>query len=109
LRAERRIFEENKVISNLLIANIILQNYHTFIKRHCNRGEHEGISLNTYIITLLSEKHVERKILKEVVALKRMLEIMNTQIMSGTYNASHYIHKIEERIDKYRGKKNKKS
>ncbi|MGB2845828.1 MAG: toxin-antitoxin system HicB family antitoxin [Candidatus Aminicenantaceae bacterium] len=69
----------------------------------------ESVSLNTYIITLLSERHVERKMLKEVAALKRMLEIMNSQIMSGTYNASNSIHKIEERRDKYRGKKNKKA
>jgi len=71
-------------------------------------AENEGISLNTYIITLLSERHIERKILKEVAAIKRMLEIMNTQIMSSTYNASNSLHKIEERRGKYRGKKNKR-
>lgn len=72
-----------------------------------NRAKNEGVSLNTYIVTLLSYRHTGRNLLKEVAALKRKLEIMNSQIMS-TYNASHSLHKIEEREDKYRGKKNKK-
>lgn len=70
-----------------------------------NRAKDEGVSLNTYIVTLLSERHIGRNMLKEVAALKRKLEIMNSRIMNSTYNASHPIHKIEERRDKYRGKK----
>ena len=71
-------------------------------------AENEGISLNTYIITLLSERHIERKLIKEVTDLKRMLEIMNSRIISDTHNANHSIHKIEESNERYRGKKNKK-
>jgi len=70
-----------------------------------NRAKDEGVSLNTYIVTLLSDRHTGRNMLKEVAALKRKLEIMNSRIMNSTYNASHPIHKIEERRDKYRGKK----
>ncbi len=70
-----------------------------------NRAKDEGISLNTYIVTLLSERHIEKNLLKEVTSLRRKLEIMNSKIMNSTYNASHSIHKIEERRDKYRGKK----
>jgi len=73
-----------------------------------NRAKDEGVSLNTYIVTLLSDRHTGRNLLKEVADLKRMLEIMYSQIMSDTYNASHSLHKIEERGDKYRGKKNKR-
>ena len=70
-----------------------------------NRAKDEGISLNTYIVTLLSERHIEKNLLKEVTSLRRKLEIMNSKIMNSTYNASYSIHKIEERRDKYRGKK----
>jgi len=73
-----------------------------------NRAKDEGVSLNTYIVTLLSDRHTGRNLLKEVADLKRMLKIMNSRIMNSTYNASHSIHKIEERKDKYRDKKNKK-
>jgi len=56
----------------------------------------------------LSERHIERKLLKEVKDLKRMLEIMNSRIISDTYNANHSIHKIEQSNERYRAKKNKK-
>jgi len=65
----------------------------------------EGVSLNTYIVTLLSERHMGRNVIKEVAALKRKLEFMNSRIMNRTYDASHSLHKIEEREDKYRGEK----
>ena len=68
----------------------------------------EGVSLNTYIVTLLSERHMGRNLVKKVDALKRKLETMNSRIMNRTYDASHSLHKIEEREDKYRSKKNKK-
>ena len=73
-----------------------------------NRAKDEGISLNTYIVTLLSERHIEKNLLKEVTSLRRKLEIMNSRIMTNKYNASHSIHKTEERRAKYRVKKNKK-
>jgi len=73
-----------------------------------DRAKDEGVSLNTYIVTLLSERHIERNLLKEVSALKGKLEFMYSQIFSDTYNSSHPLHKIEEPVDKYRAKKNKK-
>ncbi len=73
-----------------------------------DRAKDEGVSLNTHIVTLLSERHIGRNLVKEVASLKRKLEIMNSRIMNSTYDASHSIHKIEERKDNYRGKKNKK-
>lgn len=73
-----------------------------------NKAKDEGVSLNTYIVTLLSERHIGRNLLKEVAALKRNLEIMNSRIMTNTYKANYSLQKIEERVDKYRAKKNKK-
>lgn len=70
-----------------------------------DRAKDEGVSLNTYIVTLLSERHMGRNLIKEVAALKRKLEIMNSRIVNSPYGASHSIHKIEEREDKYHGKK----
>jgi len=71
-----------------------------------DKAKDEGVSLNTYIVTLLSERHIGRNLIKEVAALKRKFEIMNSRIMNSTYDTSRSIHKIEERKDKYRGKKN---
>ncbi|MDH5385211.1 MAG: toxin-antitoxin system HicB family antitoxin [Candidatus Aminicenantes bacterium] len=73
-----------------------------------DKAKDEGVSLNTYIVTLLSEKHTGRYLLKEVADLKRNIEIIYSQIMSDTYNASHSLHKIEESVDTYQAKKNKK-
>ena len=69
------------------------------------RAKDEGVSLNTYIVTLLSERHMGKNLIKEVAALKKKLETMNSRIMNRTYDASHSLHKIEESRDKYRGKK----
>jgi predicted HicB family RNase H-like nuclease len=73
-----------------------------------DRAKDEGVSLNTYIVTLLSERHMGRNLVKEVAALKRKFEIMNSRIMNSTHDVSRSLHKIEERKDKYRDKKNKK-
>jgi len=102
-KAGRQLPDEEKIIPySGQIRLRMPKNLHSDLS---NRAKDEGVSLNTYIITLLSERHIERNLIKEIAALKRNFEIMNSRIMKSPYNASHSIHKIEERRDKYRGKK----
>ncbi len=68
----------------------------------------DGVSLNTYIITLLSEGRIEKELLKKVKYIEKMLEVMNSREMSHSYDTSQPIHKIEEDNKRYRSKKNKK-
>ncbi len=73
-----------------------------------NRAKDEGVSLNTYIITLLSEGHVKSKVFKEIADLKRELEFLYSQLMPNEYKVDRSIHKIEEDRDKHIDKKSKK-
>jgi antitoxin HicB len=63
-----------------------------------NEAEDENISLNTYIVSLLSERHVEKKLLNKIVVEK----------ISTFNNRSQTTHKVEENDNKYRSKKQKK-
>lgn len=71
-------------------------------------AESEGVSLNTYIVTLLSERHIEKKLLKKIEAMKSSLEAKNSRGISDFIKTSQPAHKIEENIKKYRRKKTKK-
>ncbi len=73
-----------------------------------DRAREECVSLNTYIITLLSEGHVKNNFHKEISSLRAELEIVYSQLMSNDLKASRNIHKIEERKDKNKAKKSKK-
>jgi len=53
-----------------------------------NEAEEESISLNTYIVTLLSDRHIEK--------------------ISTFNNRSQTAHKVEEKDKNYRSKKQKK-
>ena len=70
-------------------------------------AESEGVSLNTYIVTLLSERRIERELMNKVLKLETMLEIINFSILSNSQEKSNTIHKTEDIVRKYR-KKNKK-
>lgn len=65
----------------------------------------DGVSLNTYIITLLSEGRIEKELLKKVKYIEKMLEAMNSREMSDPYDTSQPIHKIKEGNKRYRSKK----
>jgi len=70
-------------------------------------AKNEGISLNTYIITLLSERRIERELTNKVLKLETMLKIINFSILSNSQEKSNTVYKIKDSIKKYQ-KKNKK-
>lgn len=61
-------------------------------------AENEEISLNTYIVTLLSERHIEKKILNHIKAEK--IVTFNNSLQTA--------HKIDENNKKYGSNKRKK-
>jgi predicted RNase H-like HicB family nuclease len=65
----------------------------------------DGVSLNTYIITLLSEGRIEKELLKKVKYIEKMLEVMNSREMADPYDTSKPTHKIGESNKRYRSKK----
>lgn len=73
-----------------------------------NGAEDEGVSLNTYMVTLLSERHMEKKLWKKASAIEEMLKATNSSGVSDVYNSARPIRKIEENMKKYRSKKPKK-
>jgi predicted HicB family RNase H-like nuclease len=44
-----------------------------------NGAEDEGISLNTYIVTLLSERHIEKKLMNKIEAIQSLLKATNSK------------------------------
>ncbi|MCJ7582740.1 MAG: hypothetical protein MUP98_19660, partial [Candidatus Aminicenantes bacterium] len=70
-----------------------------------NGAEEEGVSLNTYMVTLLSERHVEQKLLKKISELEKMFESSNLSVVSNDYSSSSQIGRIEEKMKRYRNKK----
>jgi len=70
-------------------------------------AENEGVSLNTYIITLLSERRIERELMNKALKLETMLEIINFSILSNSQEKSNTVYKIKDSVKKYR-EKNKK-
>lgn len=74
-----------------------------------SRGaEDEAISINTYIVNLLSERHIERKLLIKVEAIENFLEQTDSRRMPDIISTSQATNKIEENNNKYKSKKRKK-
>lgn len=74
-------------------------------------AEDENISLNTYIVALLSERHIEKKLLNQLRALKELHEKSNVEKTSSFKKRSKTVynaHKIEERDLKFKKNKGKK-
>ncbi|MFP4082091.1 MAG: toxin-antitoxin system HicB family antitoxin [Candidatus Aminicenantes bacterium] len=71
-------------------------------------AEDESISLNTYIVTLLSERHIGKKLLNKMEALQSFFETTNTEKISIFNTSSQKAHKVEENNKRYRIKKQKK-
>ena len=62
-----------------------------------SEAENENISLNTFIVSLLSERHVEKKLLNRI-----------EDTISNFDNRSHPGYKVGENGKNYRSKKQKK-
>ena len=71
-------------------------------------AEDENISLNTYIVTLLSERRLEKKLLNKIEALENLIETTDSNDISSVDNELQAAYKVEERGKKYRSKKRKK-
>jgi predicted HicB family RNase H-like nuclease len=70
-----------------------------------NGAEEESVSLNTYMVTLLSERHMEQKLFKKISDLEKMFESINLSVVSDDYSSSSQIGRIEEKMKRYRSKK----
>ena len=68
-------------------------------------AESEGVSLNTYMVTLLSERRAERGLLKRIKAIEKMLEVTDSNVVSNAHEKARPAYKIEEGARNYRGKK----
>ncbi len=62
-----------------------------------NEAKDENISLNTYIVSLLSERHIEKKLLNRI-----------EDTISTFDNRSQTTYKVGENVKRYRSKKRKK-
>jgi antitoxin HicB len=71
-------------------------------------AEDENISLNTYIVTLLSERHIGKKLLNKIEALGNSIETKRLEKNSAFADRLQEAYKIEEKVKKYRSKKRKK-
>ncbi len=71
-------------------------------------AEDENISLNTYIVTLLSKRHMEKKLLNKIEALGNLTEKTSSKEQSSLDNILQTSYKVEERKKKYSSKKRKK-
>ena len=94
---------ENKVISfSGQIRLRMSKNLHAALS---NEAKEEGVSLNTYMVTLLSERHMEQKLLKKFSDLEKMFESINLSAVSNDYSSSRQISRIEDKMKRYRNKK----
>lgn len=73
-----------------------------------HEAEDANISLNTYIVSLLSERRIEQKLLNRIQAIENSLETLNSEKVSTFNNTSQLAHKVEEKDSQYRSKKREK-
>ncbi|HZX11032.1 MAG TPA: type II toxin-antitoxin system HicB family antitoxin [Acidobacteriota bacterium] len=71
-------------------------------------AEDENISLNTYIVALLSERHIEKKLLNQLNVLESLHKKTKAEKPPNFGKSVHMAHKIKEKDLKYREKKRKK-
>ena len=67
-------------------------------------AEGEGISLNTHIVTLLSERHIEKKLLNKIEAIENYIESTRAGMIPDYTRSSQPTHKSEESKKKYKKK-----
>ncbi len=102
-KAGKTIPLENKVIS--FSGQIRLRMSKSLHAALSNEAEEEGVSLNTYMVTLLSERHMEQKLLKKFSDLEKRFESINPSDVSNDYSSSRQISRIEDKMKRYRNKK----
>jgi antitoxin HicB len=73
-----------------------------------SKAEQENVSLNTYIVMLLSQGHIEKKLLDEIETLKNFVETTYAEKMIPVNNNSRPVYKLKENDQKYGIKKGKK-
>jgi predicted HicB family RNase H-like nuclease len=67
-------------------------------------AEDENISLNTYIITLLSERHIGKKLMDRIAAIENLIETGDIGKITRFNNRAQTAYKVDEDEKKY-GKK----
>ena len=102
-KAGKTIPPEHKVIS--FSGQIRLRMSKSLHAALSNGAEEEGVSLNTYMVTLLSERHMEQKLMKKFSDLEKMFESINPSVESDDYSSNRQIGRIEEKMKRYRNKK----
>lgn len=73
-----------------------------------HEAEDENISLNTYIVSLLSERHIGNKFLNHIKAMENLYNKTIAEKTSHFNKSFQTAHKIEEKDLKYRKKKRNK-
>ena len=73
-----------------------------------SEAEEENISLNTYIITLLAERHIENKLLNKIGAFDNLTETKSSKEITALDNILPTAYEVEESKKKYTTKKQKK-
>jgi antitoxin HicB len=71
-------------------------------------AEDENISLNTYIVMLLSERHIEKRLLNRIEAAGNLSKTKKLEGNSGFSSRSQAAYKVDENDKKYGNKKRKK-
>lgn len=65
-------------------------------------AEGEGVSLNTHIVNLLSERHIEKKLLNKIDAIENFLDSTRSKMIPDYALPSQSSHKIEESKKKFK-------
>jgi len=73
-----------------------------------NEAKGEGVSLNTFIVTLLSERHIGEQLSRKIEAIEKILGVTNSRIVVDAHDTIQPIRRIEESIGGYRDRKTKK-
>jgi len=61
-----------------------------------NEAEREGVSLNTLIVALLSERHVAKKLLNKIEYIESVIDPTRSRVTPEYMRSSQPSHKIEE-------------
>lgn len=67
-------------------------------------AEGEGVSLNTHIVTLLSERHIEKKLLNKIETIENFIDSTRVGMIPDYIRPSQPAHKSEESKKKYKKK-----
>ena len=68
-------------------------------------AEEENISLNTYIVTLLSERHIEKILLTKIKALGNLTETKRSKDLTALDNILQTTYEVEESKKRYSSKR----